>query len=156
MKQLGEIARRQDIRRGAVIAASEGSSEAMRRMAESLGVSPRVVGATQVKAAVADGTSVDEAWGAPLLAEISTAFIESLRSASAFDAMLPSMQVVPLRGRVVSTTTAMVGDLVAEAAPKPVKCARVGGLDRHTDEGELDLWLSRRSCCAARTRQASF
>jgi HK97 family phage major capsid protein len=49
-----------------------------------------------------------------------TAFLTALRSASCFDAMLPSMRRVPARTRVVSATTGASAFIVNEGSIKPL------------------------------------
>src|SRR5215510_536470 len=47
-------------------------------------------------------------------------FLNALRSTSCFDAMLPSMQRLPPRTRVVSAGTGAVGYVVSEGSARPV------------------------------------
>ena len=49
-----------------------------------------------------------------------TAFYQSLRSASAFDAILPAMTPAPLRSRGTITTTGVSGGVVPEGQIKPI------------------------------------
>jgi hypothetical protein len=51
---------------------------------------------------------------------ISTAFLESLRTQSVFDAAFPSMVRAPLRSRSFSVTTGIQGSVVPERSVKPI------------------------------------
>jgi hypothetical protein len=78
--------------------------------------------AARQKAAVAAGTTADTGWALPL-AEYQTlanAFLESLRSFGAFDAMLPAMRVVPLRTRIGASTVGITGSTVPQGQIKPI------------------------------------
>lgn len=72
------------------------------------------------RAAIAAGTTTDTTWARPLAEYqvVANAFLESLKSFGAFDAMLPSMRRVPFRSRVGATTTGASGDTVAQASAK--------------------------------------
>lgn len=74
-----------------------------------------------VKAAVNVGSTTDPNYAATAdYNAIASVFIESLRNVGAFDAMLPSMRRVPLRTRVTINSSAYVGTITAQGAPKPV------------------------------------
>ena len=98
------------------IAASRGDLLSAATVAEHEGSSPVVVSA--LKAAVAAGTTTDSTWAAPLspFGQTISAFIASLRSASAFDAMLPAMKQTPLRTRTVAASAGIAGHVVGEGA----------------------------------------
>jgi hypothetical protein len=81
-----------------------------------------------LKTAVTSGTAVG-GWGADLVQydQLVAAFFESLRSASAFDFMMPFMRTVPRHSRVVSVTTGAVGSLHPEGQIKPVSSLALHG-----------------------------
>jgi hypothetical protein len=78
-------------------------------------VSDRVKGILQ-KAAVSGGSTGDATWAGALTAyqTISAGFVESLRSISAYDAMLSSMRRIPPYTRAAIVTTGASGALTAE------------------------------------------
>jgi HK97 family phage major capsid protein len=75
-----------------------------------------------IKSAIAAGTTTDPAWAGPLvdMRVAVAAFVKSLRSQSVFARLLPDMRKVPLRTRIVTSTTAITGQTVGEAKPKAV------------------------------------
>jgi hypothetical protein len=86
------------------------------------------------KAAVSAGTTADSGWALPL-AEYNTlanAFLESLRSFGAFDAMLPSMRRVPFRTRIGAVTSGATGTTVPQGQIKPI--SRLTLADTQIDE----------------------
>jgi hypothetical protein len=78
-------------------------------------VSDRVKGIL-AKAAVSGGSTGDATWAGALTAyqTISAGFVESLRSISAYDAMLPNMRRIPPFTRAAIVTTGASGALTAE------------------------------------------
>jgi HK97 family phage major capsid protein len=74
------------------------------------------------RSAVQPGSTTDSTWAAPLaVSQLSDAFAETLRNASAFDAVLAAggfMRVPPI-ATVAITTLAPPAYLVGEQAPKP-------------------------------------
>src|SRR5262245_18909504 len=82
---------------------SGGSMLALRALAEK---NSRITAyAPELKAAISAGTP--STWGASLVPDaIISAFLESLSTVGAFDAMLPSMRRVPFRSAVAVTTSA--------------------------------------------------
>ena len=74
------------------------------------------------KTAVATGTTTDGTWGGALVdyQTIANGFLESLRSASAFDAMLPHMRRAPAKSSIAVVTAGAVGSIVAENVLKPL------------------------------------
>jgi HK97 family phage major capsid protein len=80
------------------------------------------VRALLTKAAVAPATTSDSTWAGALVGDeraASIAFIDSLRSLSAFEFALPRMRQLPVRTRVVASASAVVGTVVAQGAWKP-------------------------------------
>jgi len=122
LQQLGEvntnIETRQRAREFVAMARFLMAARGNRTEAHQLAVAGRAP--DRVKAAVA-AQSISGS-GAPLAEyqQLSTGFLESLRSAGAFDAMLTSMVPVPLRTRVVVVTTSATGSVVAEGAAKSI------------------------------------
>jgi hypothetical protein len=79
--------------------------------------------ANRLKAAVSAGSTTDSSWALPLseYQTLASAFLESLRNWSAFDAMLAGgMKRVPFRVRVGSTTVGLTGSTVSQASIKPI------------------------------------
>jgi hypothetical protein len=74
------------------------------------------------KAAAAAGATDATTWGSQLAEydTLASAFLASLKSFGAFDAMLPSMRRVPFRARIGCVTTGATGSTVGQAAPKPI------------------------------------
>ena len=99
-----------------LLASPRGGAEELARKARA---SDRVVEFTRSAAAAGSLSG----WGSPLSSfqNLSSAFLGSLGAISAFDAMLPSMLVVPLRTTVVSVS-ATLGSVqgIAEANVKPL------------------------------------
>ena len=82
------------------------------RIAEADRASPRVVNVLKT-AVTAGGLST---WGSQVgdFGSLITAFFETLKNVSAFDALLPSMRRVPFRSRVVVVTAGATGVVVTE------------------------------------------
>lgn len=98
------------------------------QQAEAYRFSSRVI--NTLKAAVAAGTTTDPAWAGPLVEHqtMAAGFIESLRSQSVFDAMLPVMRRVPLMTRLgVFSSTASGGTIAGEGIPVPVSKFSLSG-----------------------------
>lgn len=86
---------------------------------------PRIIEVLE-KAAVTAGTLTDWSSIAPY-ADISTAFLASLRNVSAFDTMLPFMLPMPLRARSVVVTTGIpAGGAINEGSIKPIRSIALG------------------------------
>lgn len=81
-----------------------------------------------LKAAVPAGTTSDPNWANKLTEyqQVAAGFIESLRSVSAFDTLLPFSRQLPLRARL-AVFTANVGGKVAEGAAKPIRKLTLAG-----------------------------
>ena len=79
-------------------------------------------GRLRQKTAVTPGNTTDSTWGAPLATydNLATAFLESLRSVGAFDAVLPSMRQVPLRTKLVLVSGGATGSIVNQGSIKPI------------------------------------
>lgn len=75
-----------------------------------------------LKAAVAAGTTTNPAWAGNLVSyqAVASAFVESLRSISVFDAMLPNMRRVPLKTILAVVTSSIEGSGPNEGAATPV------------------------------------
>jgi hypothetical protein len=88
------------------------------KQAEAARASERVVEFTKSAAAAGSLTG----WGSPLSSfqNLSTAFLQSLGAISAFDAMLSSMLVAPLRTSIVTVSATLTAGPIAEANVKPV------------------------------------
>jgi hypothetical protein len=73
-----------------------------------------------LKSVVAAGSTTG--WGQPLApyAQLVDAFLLSLRSASAFDAMLPWMKVLPLHQQIVVASGGATATTVPEGTAKPI------------------------------------
>src|SRR5262245_61842588 len=73
-----------------------------------------------LKSVVAPGSTTG--WGQPLApyVQLVDAFLLSLRSASAFDAMLPWMKVVSLHQQIVVASGGATAAIVSEGSPKPI------------------------------------
>ena len=73
-----------------------------------------------LKSVIAAGSTTG--WGQPLApyAQLADAFLLSLRSASAFDAMLPWMKAVPLHQQIVVASGGATAGTVAEGTPTPI------------------------------------
>jgi hypothetical protein len=71
---------------------------------------------------IGDGGTSPGGWGADLapFANVATAWLESLRQVSVFDAMLPSMRRVPLQQQLIVVTAGAIAGKVAETEFKPV------------------------------------
>ncbi len=82
-----------------------------------------------LKAAVAAGTTTSPEWAGNLVSyqAIASAFVESLRSISVFDAMLPNMRRVPLKTILAVVTSSIEGSGPSEGQAKPVSRLSVGG-----------------------------
>jgi HK97 family phage major capsid protein len=105
----------------AVLKSLAGPGEAAELAARNPRASDRVR-ALLTKAAVAPATTSDATWAGALVGDeraASIAFVESLRSMSAFEFALPRMRQLPVRTRIVSTASAVVGTVVAQGAWKP-------------------------------------
>jgi hypothetical protein len=90
-------------------------------------------GPRAVKSAVEAGNISDASLGGALAQyqTIANAFLETLRSASAFERMLPSMRQVPLRVRTAVTTIGATGNIVDAGKPTPIS-------DLSLEGGQLD------------------
>ena len=88
------------------------------KQAEAARASDRVIEFT--KSAAAAGTMTG--WGSPLSSfqNLSTAFLGSLGAISAFDAMLSSMLVAPLRTSIIAVSASLTAGPIAEANVKPL------------------------------------
>lgn len=75
-----------------------------------------------LKAAIAAGTTTSPEWAGRLVSyqTMASAFVESLRSISVFDAMLPNMRRVPLNTILVVVTSSIEGSGPNEGQAKPV------------------------------------
>jgi HK97 family phage major capsid protein len=73
-----------------------------------------------LKSAVSAGSTTG--WGQPLApyTQLADAFLLSLRSVSAFDAMSPWMKAVPLHQQIVVASGGATAAVVAEGNPKPI------------------------------------
>src|SRR6202035_4835601 len=73
-------------------------------------------------AAVSGGTISDATWAGALVAyqTVSAGFVESLRSISAYDAMLPNLRRIPPFTRAAIVTAGASGALTAEAKWKVI------------------------------------
>jgi hypothetical protein len=126
-QKVGELARRQDMEQAArefcglarCIALGRGDLGEAVHVAEDLRAGPRI--REVLKAAVAAG-STSTTWGSQLIGYniLADAFLASLRSASCYDAMLPSMMRVPMRSQIAVLTGGATGSTVAEANVKLV------------------------------------
>jgi len=76
----------------------------------------------EIKSAIAPATTTSPNFLGPIaqVEPLAAAYLETLRNASAFDALLPSMRIIPFKTRVVMTTLGVAGAIVAEGAPKPI------------------------------------
>jgi len=101
------------------LALAKGILPDARRIASERHSSERVL-EILTRATPATMTSSTGSWGDDLSAyqTVAEGFLASLRNASAFDAMLPSMRVVPLRTRVVVTTVTATARLRARSRQK--------------------------------------
>ncbi len=72
-----------------------------------------------LKAAVGGGTTSDATWAGALAPyrSISNGFIESLKSISAFDAIVPFARSMPLRTQIAAVTVGAVGGAVSAGMP---------------------------------------
>jgi hypothetical protein len=96
--------------------------------AEQLGASQRVTGA--LKAAVSSGTTTSVDYAALVDPSVmAQQFLETLRNVGVYDRVLADATVVPLRTRIVSNSTPLVGDSVAEAAAKPIRALSLAFTD---------------------------
>lgn len=96
-------------------------------LAETARATPRVL--TVLKTAIAAGSISNSTWGEQLAEyeAAAAAFIETLRSVGAFDAMLADMRRVPLRIRLAAVTVGATGYLVGEGSPKPISRLTLAG-----------------------------
>jgi hypothetical protein len=118
-ESLTQRAARGDFSKFAFMLAKYGGAYQARDYAEAERVSPRVRDILQ-KAAITPGDLA--AWSAIAdYQNVSTAFLESLRSLSVFDAVLADGMVkAPLRSRGFSITTGISGSVPNELAVKPI------------------------------------
>jgi hypothetical protein len=88
---------------------------------------PRI--STIFKTAVAAGSIASTTWAGPLVEydSVMSAFVESLSSAGAFDAMLSSMRRVPLRTRVAVVTVGASGATIGDTMVTPISTLQVAG-----------------------------
>lgn len=103
-----------------MFAAARGDPMLAAKMAEARQAGPLVV--STLKAAVSPGTISDPTWAAPLspYGGSIAAFLGSLRSVGAFDAMLPSMRQVPLRARVAVVTAGAVAGVAGDTSLRAI------------------------------------
>jgi hypothetical protein len=83
-----------------------------------------------LKSAVAAGTTTDVGWAAeiPQYAYIANGFVEGLRNVGVFDRLLAAgMRRLPLRTRIVATTSAAVGGVVGQGKPKSITRLTLAG-----------------------------
>jgi hypothetical protein len=83
-----------------------------------------------LKSAVAAGTTTDVGWAKeiPEYHYLANGFVEALRNVGVFDRLLSGgMRQLPLRTRIVATTTAALGANVAEGKPKPITRLTLAG-----------------------------
>jgi hypothetical protein len=73
-----------------------------------------------LKSAVASGSTTGWAQALTPYAQLADAFLLSLRSGSAFDAMLPWMKAVPLHQQIIVASGGATAGTVAEGTPKPI------------------------------------
>lgn len=102
-----------------LLLASNGDLQAAANAAPYAGVGARVV--EVMKSLVDAGSTSGSDWSAIAPYKVaSTNFLESLRNQSAFAALSPSFQPMPLRSNIVITSTTGTGYPVEEGKPKPL------------------------------------
>lgn len=107
-----------------LLAASPDDPLGALNVAEHAGAPDRVL--LCLRSAAAAGTTTDPSWASSLAAYrvMAAGFLQSLATASVFDAMLAGgMRRVPLKTKIVVFTTALSGSAVGEGTVKPVSQA---------------------------------
>ena len=126
LQRLGQLNREQEINQRAkdfahvarwLTLAAANRTDAV-ELAERDRAPPQIVQA--VKAAVDAGSTTG--WGQPLAGydTLAEGFLQSLRQASAFDAMLPSMRSVPMHTNVIVASGGATGQTTGEAQIVPI------------------------------------
>ena len=118
---------KQFVRVAQILAMHSGDVRQAREFAAAKGLLPEIQ--TVLKGAVGAG-SISSGELSPLheFERMGEAYLATLRSASAFDALLPFMRNVPFRSKIVISTSGAAGAaIVPEGAPKPISSLTLSG-----------------------------
>jgi hypothetical protein len=121
-----------------LLATTKGDGRTALQMAAARKMGPEVTagirlqasgGPRAVKAAIEAGSTTDTTWAAPLAeyGRAASAFLETLRSVSAFERLLPDMRQVPLHVRTGVVTAGATGSIVEENKPTPISSLTLEG-----------------------------